>query len=125
MATVTLYHGTDIESALDILNHGLDEEKLRSRQTGTLQSGPGWYTAIEPNVAWFFATLAADALEVCTVIEMQLPAELLADLIQNDLARREVIVNVPFQGEQVWFALDTFAVLNCEARFGPYREEPT
>lgn len=122
MAVVILYHGTDVDSALDILNNGLNQERLLNHQNEDLQLGSGWYTAIEPNVAWFFATLAAEALELCTVIEMHIKEELLGDLLKRDWARREVVVNVPFEGEQIWFAIDAFDLLNEQAQFVPYIE---
>lgn len=74
-------------------------------------------------MAWFFATLAAEALDLCTVIELQLSVELLDTFMAKDLALREVIVNVPFVGEQIWFAPETFAILNKQAHFSPYRED--
>ena len=43
-----LYHGTDIDSALDILNHGLDAGKLTALQRERpAQLGHGWYAAFE------------------------------------------------------------------------------
>lgn len=122
MTMLTLYHGTDIESALDILNNGLDKDTLLDRQTRSVQSGSGWYTAIEPNVAWFFATLAIDALEQCTVIQCLIPEEKFDYLVAKKLARRETIVNVPFESEQVYFSLSAFDYLNEHATFMPYRE---
>ncbi|MEZ4869706.1 MAG: hypothetical protein R3C14_50740 [Caldilineaceae bacterium] len=123
MATITLYHGTDVESALDILNSGLNKERLLDHQNEFLQLDSGWYTAVEPNVAWFFATLAAEAFELCTVIEMHIPEALLQELLKTNLARREAIVNVPFAGEQIWFSPETFDILNGQARFVPHRED--
>ncbi len=122
MTIITLYHGTDIESALDILNNGLSREKLISGQGKYLQSGVGWYTAVEPDVAWFFATLAAEAFESCTVIEMLISEELLDELFTSKLAHRERIGNVPFEGEQIWFALEALDILNQEAHFIPHAE---
>jgi hypothetical protein len=74
-------------------------------------------------VAWFFATLAAEAVETCTVIEMEIPETVLMGLLDSGQARREIIGNVPFEGEQIWFAPETFDQLNQEARFLPYRED--
>jgi len=51
MAIVTLYHGTDIESALDILNNGLNGSRLIALQTQPVQLGRGWYAAFDPEVA--------------------------------------------------------------------------
>lgn len=54
-----LYHGTDLDSALTILNEGLDAQKLSNLQADRpTQLGPGWYAAVEPEAAWFFASLA-------------------------------------------------------------------
>src|SRR5215475_7292448 len=54
-----LYHGTDVDSVLDILNHGLDAAKLKALQLDRpTQLGRGWYAAYEAEVAWFFASLA-------------------------------------------------------------------
>jgi hypothetical protein len=55
---ITLYHGTDVNSALDILNNGLNRDRLRALQTEPVQLGIGWYAAFDPQIAWFFATLA-------------------------------------------------------------------
>lgn len=98
---IKLYHGTDIYSALDILNNGLDRDKVFERQGRYSQLGVGWYTAIEPNIAWFFGTLAAEALDACTIIEMEIAEATLRDLLDNGQAKREVIGNVPFEGEQI------------------------
>ena len=51
MAIVTHYHGTDIESALDILNNGLNGSRLIALQTQPVQLGRGWYAAFDPEVA--------------------------------------------------------------------------
>ena len=122
MKTVILYHGTDVESALDILNNGLSEDELNKRQTESVQLGPGWYAAVEPDVAWFFATLAADALDRCTVVEMLITEEELDDLLTMELARREIIGSVPFEGEQIWFSPEAFDFLNEHALFVPHHE---
>ena len=78
-----LYHGTDIDSAIDILNSGLNKDKVIERQGQYSQLGVGWYTAIEPNVAWFFGTLAAEALDACTVIEMEIAEAILRELLDS------------------------------------------
>ena len=50
--TVILYHGTDVESALDILNHGLNVDRLLELQSKRpVQMGAGWYTTEDIDVA--------------------------------------------------------------------------
>ena len=47
-----LYNGTDIDSALDVLNYGLDAAKLTALQLDRpTQFGRGWYAAYEAEVA--------------------------------------------------------------------------
>ena len=122
--TVILYHGTDWESALDILNNGLNVERLLNLQTQrSIQMGPGWYTTEQINVAWFFASTALRSFEHgFTVIEMEIHIEHLESLFEQGLAIKNRIVNVLFEGEQVWFALDAFEFLNQHALFRPYQE---
>ena len=69
-----LYHGTDLDSALDILNHGLDASKLSRLQAGRpTQLGSGWYAATGPEAAWFFASLAPGNRDRgFTVIELEI-----------------------------------------------------
>jgi hypothetical protein len=121
---ITLYHGTDVHSALDILNNGLQADKLFALQTRhPVQSGAACYAAVEPEVAWFFASLApGDTAQGCTVIEMSLPQAVLEHLVTVGLARRERIANVPFVAEQLRFDLATFDVLNAQAEFQPSRK---
>lgn len=123
MAIVTLYHGTDIESALDILNNGLNGDRLLALQTQPVQLGIGWYAAFNPEVAWFFATLAP-GLEAlgCTVIEMSLPVVELNYLLEKGEARIEPIANVIFSARQIWFSINAFEFLNEKAEFQPYEE---
>ena len=121
---ITLYHGTDAQSALDILNNGLQADKLLALQARhPVQSGVAWYAACDPEVAWFFASLApGDTAQGCTVIEMSIPLAVLERLIMAGLASRERIANVPFMAEQIRFDLATFDVLNAQAEFRPSRK---
>ena len=121
---ITLYHGTDVHSALDILNNGLQADKLLALQARhPVQSGAAWYVAFDPEVAWFFASLApGDTAQGCTVIEMSLPLAVLERLVTASLASREQIANVPFVAEQIRFDLATFDVLNAQAEFRPSRK---
>jgi len=123
MAIVTVYHGTDIESALDILNNGLNGSRLLALQTQPIQLGIGWYAAFDPEVAWFFATLAP-GLEAlgCTVIEMSLPVVELNYLLDRGEAKIEPIANVMFAAQQIWFSINAFDFLNKKADFQPYQE---
>ena len=120
--TVVLYHGTDWESALDILNHGLNIENLRRLQDEReTQLGPGWYTTDDINIAWYFASIAPGALDKrYTVIQMEMHLEHLESLVEQGLASKSKITNVPFQGEQYWFHFDALEFLNQQAVFRPY-----
>ena len=123
-----LYHGTDIDSALDILNHGLDAAKLTALQLDRpTQLGRGWYAAYEAEVAWFFASLAPGNVgRGYTVIEIDIPDDMLNQLVAVRQAIRSAIVNVPFGAQQYWFDLRAFAVLNAHATFRPYAgQEPS
>jgi len=123
-----LYHGTDIDSALDILNHGLDAAKLTALQLDRpTQLGRGWYAAYEAEVAWFFASLAPGNVgRGYTVIEIDIPEDILNQLIIAQQAMRGAIVNVPFGAQQYWFDLRAFEVLNAHATFRPYAgQEPS
>jgi hypothetical protein len=115
-----LYHGTDVDSALDILNNGLDAEKLLVLQTQPVQLGTGWYSAFDADVAWFFASIAPRAILGYTVIEMSLPIAKLKHLLAAELARQNTIANVPFIAKQVWFSVNSFDFLNEQAEFRPY-----
>ena len=120
---IVLYHGTDVDSALDILNNGLDAEHLVAMQAGRpVQIRTGWYTALDPEVAWFFASLAlGDKGQGYTVIEMHLGASDLETLFARGLASRSIIRNVPFVTEQIWFGVAALEFLNSHAEFRPYR----
>jgi len=119
---IVLYHGTDVDSALDILNNGLDAEHLLALQTGRLvQIRTGWYTALDPDVAWFFASLApGDKGGGQAVIEIRLKISDLETLLVRGLAIQSAIRNVPFIAEQVWFDVAAFELLNSRAEFRPY-----
>lgn len=120
-SVVTLYHGTDTESALDILNHGLSAEKLRSLQT-TTQIGPGWYAALNVEVAWFFASIAPGNVgRGYTVVEMELALKDLQQLIELELVKESKILNVPFRATHYAFLPEAFEFLNVKAVFRPYR----
>lgn len=122
--TITLYHGTDWESALDILNSGLDVENLRRLQSDrATQLGPGWYVTESPDIAWYFASIAPGLTDDgYTVVEMTVAQTDLQSLLVRGLAVRRQIVNVAFAGEQYWFSPDIFAFLNEQAIFQPYTE---
>jgi hypothetical protein len=123
-----LYHGTDIDSALDILNHGLDAAKLTALQLDRpTQLGRGWYATSDAEVAWFFASLAPGNVgRGYTVIEIDIPDDILNQLVAARQAIRSAIVNVPFGAQQYWFDLRAFAVLNAHATFRPYAgQEPS
>jgi hypothetical protein len=123
--TITLYHGTDWESALDILNSGLNVENLRRLQSDrATQLGPGWYVTESPDIAWYFASIAPGLTDDgYTVIEMTVAQTDLQSLLAQGLAVRRQIVNVVFAGDQYWFSPDTFAFLNEQAIFWPYTEK--
>lgn len=123
--SIVLYHGTDWESALEILNHGLNIAHLRRWQVAPTQLGEGWYTTEYADIAWYFASIApgVGADDAFTIIEMVIHAEHLESLLDQQLAIRETIINVLFQGEQIWFHPDTFDFLNQNALFRPYSDE--
>jgi hypothetical protein len=120
VTTITLYHGTDVYSALDILNNGLNPERLLKLQVNPVQLGPGLYTALDLDVAWFFASLApnAEMLE-SAVIKISLPVVELNYLLDRKEARIEPIVQGQVKAEQVWFSLTAFGFLNQVAEFRP------
>ena len=123
-----LYHGTDIDSALDILNHGLDAAKLTALQGDRpTQLGRGWYATYEADVAWFFASLAPGNVgRGYTVIEIDIPEDILTQLVTARQAFRSAILNVPFSAQQYWFDPRAFEVLNAHATFRPYAgQEPS
>jgi len=118
-----LYHGTDVDSALDILNNGLSAEQLRLRQSSRqTQLGPGLYVAEDPEIAWFFASLAPGNSERgYTVIEIELPDVTFTNLRRSGFVHAEAIVNVPFSAGQYRFDLAAFDEINEIALFRPYR----
>jgi len=122
---VVLYHGTDWESALDILNFGLDAEKLgRLQSYRATQLGIGWYLTEDIDIAWYFASMASGLKDGgYTVIEMAIEQRDLDSLLVQGLAIRRPIVNVPFAGDQYWVSPDAFAFLNDRALFRPYTGE--
>jgi hypothetical protein len=123
-----LYHGTDIDSALNILNNGLDAAKLTTLQSGRLtQLGAGWYATCDTEVAWFFASLAPGNVgRGYAVIEVEIPEDILNQLVVMGQAIRSDIANVPFAAQQYWFGIGAFALLNAHAIFRPLtgREPP-
>jgi len=118
-----LYHGTDVDSALDILNNGLSAERLISIQgVRPVQLGLGWYAALDSEVAWFFASLAPGNIgRGYTVIEMEIIRNDLNYLEDLNLAIKSAVKNVPFQAEQYWFDISSFDYLNNHAAFRPIR----
>jgi len=122
---IVLYHGTDIDSALDILNNGLNKSHLIKLQSERMtQLGIGWYATGNFEAAWFFASFApGNRGRGYTVIEMEISKADLAILIRRGLAIRREIINVPFVAEQYWFAPDTFDFLNERVIFRPYRKQ--
>lgn len=122
---VVLYHGTDWESALNILNVGLNAEKLRKLQSGRrTQMGAGWYATEDIDIAWYFASLAPGLTDGgYTVIEMAIDRSDLDILLQQELALQRSIANVPYSGQQYWFSPAAFVFLNERVRFRPYTGE--
>ncbi|WP_089721964.1 hypothetical protein [Candidatus Entotheonella palauensis] len=123
-----LFHGTDLDSALDILNNGLDATKLIAFQLNRpTQLGMGWYAACDAEVAWFFASLApGNTGRGYTVIEINIPEPILQQLIASRFALRHTIANVPFRARQYWFDVAAFVTLNTHAAFRPHtRQEPS
>ncbi|MEZ4616411.1 MAG: hypothetical protein R2867_13040 [Caldilineaceae bacterium] len=120
-----LYHGTDLDSALAILNHGLDGSKLNKLQTGRpTQIGIGWYSATEPEAAWFFASLAPGNQDKgFTVIELEISDVTIKQLVASGQVMVTDIRNVPFVAKQVWFDINTFATVNREGVFRPCRNK--
>lgn len=118
-----LYHGTDVDSALDILNNGLNEHRLLALQgRRPTQLGPGWYVALDSEVAWFFAALAPGNVgRGYTVIEMELADSDFDYLLEEALVTRHELINVPFLAEQYWIDRQAFHFLNAQAVFRPHR----
>ncbi|MBX3052084.1 MAG: hypothetical protein KF753_11450 [Caldilineaceae bacterium] len=119
------YHGTDIDSALDILNDGLSVERLRLLQSlRQTQLGPGLYVTEDPETAWFFASLApGNRGRGYTVLEIELADSAFEKLRRNGFVYVEEIVNVPFRAMQYRFALTAFAEINAQAIFRPFRRQ--
>jgi len=60
------------------------------------------------------------------VIEIEIPEDMLNQLVAARQAIRSAIVNVPFGAQQYWFDLSAFEVLNAHATFRPYAgQEPS
>ena len=55
-----------------------------------------------------------------TVIEIEIPEDVLTQLVEARRAIRSTIANVPFRAQQYWFDLGAFEVLNARATFRPY-----
>lgn len=124
--SIILYHGTDVDSALDVLNHGISLAKLRMLQTGATQFGEGFYTTDKVEVAWFFASMAPGTLDKSyTVIECELLVEHLKDLLEQGLALQAPVANTTFIGQQIWFHPDAFEFVNENAKFRPLGKEGT
>lgn len=121
-STVILYHGTDVESALKILNDGINQQDLELWQRGRrLQSGPGWYTTDNVIAARYFASIAPGNRDHGnTIIIMEMFLEHLEMLLEQGLCRKETIRNVYFDAEQYWFDMKTLPFLNENAIFRPY-----
>jgi len=122
--SITLYHGTDWESALDILNRGLKIARLRTLQRAVTQLGEGFYTTNDIDTAWFFASTAPGTLgRSYTVIEVEILIEHFESMLEQGLASQQPLVNVVFPGEQVWFHPDIFDFINENALFRPFSGE--
>ncbi len=120
--TVILYHGTNWENAIDILNHGLNIGRLIEIQSSKfVQTGIGWYTTENIDAAWYFASMSLETMnQEGTVIEMEIFLEHLESLFERGWATKSEIRNVLFQGEQIWFHLDALEFLNQNAVLRPY-----
>lgn len=120
--TVILYHGTDVDSALNILNHGLSDQDLEFWQAGRkLQSGSGWYTTDRAIAAHYFGVIApGNRGRGNTIIAMEIFLEHLEMLLEQDLCKQETIRNVFFEANQYWFDKKSLSFLNEHALFRPY-----
>jgi hypothetical protein len=80
---------------------GLDTAKLAALQLDRpTQLGRGWYAAYEAEVGWFCASLAPGNVgRGYAVIEIEIPEDILKQLIAARQAIRSAIVNVPFGQE--------------------------
>lgn len=118
-----LYHRTDVDSALDILNNGFDAGRLRELQAvRPTQSGAGLYAASDPEIAWFFASMApGNRGRGYTVIEVEVADRDFQQLERDGYIHREEIVNVPFRALQYRIQPEAFAILNQQAGLRPHR----
>ena len=121
--TLIFYHGTDLDSALHILNNGLDPQRLMVLQSGRpVHLGQGWYTSLDSEVAWFFAPLAPGNVgRGYTVVEMRLSKNDFETLVEQNLVVKSQIMNVMFIAEQYWFHPSSFDFLNAKAIFRPHK----
>ena len=122
-----LYHGTDIDSALDI-HKGLDAGKLIALQhVRSTQVGVGWYAACDAEIAWFFASLAPGNVgRGYAVIEIDIPEDVFNQVLAARQAIRSAIANVLFVAQQYWFDIGSFALLNARTTYRPYvGQEPS
>ena len=83
--------------------------------------GPGWYTTEDAKIAWYFASAALETFDrECSVIKMEIYLEHLESLLEQGLAKESEILNVNFQGKQIWFHPDSFEFLNQNVVFRPH-----
>lgn len=117
------YHGTDLDSALDILNNGLAPQPLILLQSGRpVHLGQGWYTSLDSEVAWFFAPLAPGNIgRGYTVIQMTLSENDFKVLVDKNLVVKSQIMNVMFIAEEHRFDPSSFDFLNAKAIFRPHK----
>jgi hypothetical protein len=120
--TVIFYHGTDLDSLLNILNDGLQVDKLRRLQSKhKVQSGAGWYVTDNISAAWYFATIAyGNKDRGSAVVEIELFIEHFELLVDQGLVKKSKIVNVHFDADQYLFDIQAFEFLNQHAAFRPY-----
>lgn len=117
------YHGTDLDSALDILNNGLAPQPLMLLQSGrSVHLGQGWYTSLDSEVAWFFAPLAPGNIgRGYTVVQMTLSKNDFKVLVDKNLVVKSQIMNVMFIAEEHRFDPSSFDFLNAKAIFRPHK----
>ncbi len=100
--------GTDLASALDIVQNGLNIEKAREL------GGDGSFWAMpvaQIESARFFALVNPALSPQCALVKMTVPSKTLEDLLKNSLL--EIILDGPFYR----FAPDSFGILNEKAVF--------
>lgn len=121
--TLAFYHGTDLDSALNILNDGLQSQPLVALQSGRpVDLGRGWYTTMDAEVAWYFAPLApGNIARGCTVIEMEITKDDFEHLVKRGDVIQAPIQNVLFVAEQYLFKPNAFDYLNAHAVFRPHK----